>query len=509
MAINLLYPFLAGALKARSDIKAINEDEYDTLTGEFIDAASAEYLRSQTAEKKRIEKNKKAYDFIAADSRFGTATAEYFAKTGVYDVFETPKEILSYAETKLKTDPNLFTQLKNFDKDNPETFKNVFAENQQIAQSKLENKAAFASQNLNKGATKFLSDTFLEPGQSKFSKVMFGPKVDDRGTFRATTALTKGFDTAEEEAEKVIPSLETDRKARIEAAARERKKKEGTATIDDTVVQKFEYTPIQSIGNARDVSNSVAAVLGYQPKSGNIGADGMILFPGAFLTDSEAIKEQMQISANTGAYKNVDGSVNTTDLAQDANRIIEQNIKQPIQTIFNVDYSRSMTADGKSFDPNSKTVIAGAMVLDTPITIDGIEYGFSFDTSDQSPFLEIFGKHAEKPLTANDLVIRSNRPAEVLPDRFKRPQRGGTKARDAATKVQKAGSKDAGYLITENAFNAIQNYINNETVNTFERKLFIESLPDNYSYTVTLQNGQVMSRNLKSDLLGLFGYPKA
>tara|TARA_R100001509_G_C4737415_1_gene172020 strand:- start:89 stop:595 length:507 start_codon:yes stop_codon:yes gene_type:complete len=168
-----------------------------------------------------------------------------------------------------------------------------------------------------------------------------------------------------------------------------------------------------------------------------------------------------------------------------------------------------MTADGKSFDPNSKTVIAGAMVLDTPITIDGIKYDFSFDTSDQSPFLEIFGKHVEKPLTANDLVIRSTRPAVVLPDRFKRPQRGGTKARQVATKEQKAGSKDAGYLITENAFNAIQNYINNETVNTFERKLFIESLPDNYSYTVTLQNGQVMSRNLKSDLLGLFGYPKA
>ena len=49
MAINPLFPFLAGALKARSDIKAINEDEYDTLTGEFIDAASAEYLRSSTA----------------------------------------------------------------------------------------------------------------------------------------------------------------------------------------------------------------------------------------------------------------------------------------------------------------------------------------------------------------------------------------------------------------------------------------------------------------------------
>ena len=506
MAINLLYPFLAGALKARSDIKAINEDEYDTLTGEFIDAASAEYLRSSTAEKKRIEKNKKAYEFIAADSRFGTATAEYFAKTGVYDVFETPKEILSYAETKLQTDPNLFTQLKNFNKKNPETFKNVFAENQQIAQSKLENKAEFASQNLNKGATKFLSDTFLEPGQSKFSKVMFGPKVDDRGAFKATTALTEGFDTAEAKAEDIRPSLDADRKTRIKAAAIERQKKEGTATIDDTVVQKFEYTPIQSIGNARDVSNSVAAVLGYQPKSGNIGADGMILFPGAFLTDSEAIKEQMQISANTGAYKNVDGSVNTTDLAQDANRIIEQNIKQPIQSIFNVDYSRSMTADGKSFDPNSKTVIAGAMVLDTPITIDGIKYDFSFD---KDTFIEIFGKHVTKPITDNDLVIRSNRPAVVLPDRFKRPQRGGTQARDRATKEQKAGSKDAGYLITENAFNAIQNYINNETVNTFERKLFIESLPDNYSYTVTLQNGQVMSRNLKSDLLGLFGYPKA
>ena len=116
MAINMLFPFLAGALKARSDIKAINEDEYDDITGQFIDAASAEYLRSQADEKKRIEKNKKAYEFISADSRFGTPTAEYFAKTGVYDVFDTPKEVLNYAETKLKTDPNLFTQLKNFDK---------------------------------------------------------------------------------------------------------------------------------------------------------------------------------------------------------------------------------------------------------------------------------------------------------------------------------------------------------------------------------------------------------
>ena len=57
-----------------------------------------------------------------------------------------------------------------------------------------------------------------------------------------------------------------------------KKGRKRTATIDDTVVQKFEYTPIQSIGNARDVSNSVAAVLGYQQNQGNIGADGMILF---------------------------------------------------------------------------------------------------------------------------------------------------------------------------------------------------------------------------------------
>ena len=499
MAINMLFPFLAGALKARSDIKAVNEDDYDNITGEFIDAASSEYLRAQGEEKKRIEKNKKAYNFISSDSRFGTATAEYFAKTGVYDVFDTPKEVLGYAEKKLQTDPNLFTQLKNFNKDNPETFKNIFADNQQIAKSKLENKAEFASENLNKGATKFLSDTFLEPGQSKINKFMFGPKVADQGAFRATTALSEGFDAAEAKAEKVRPS----------AAAIERQKKEGTATIDDTVVQKFEYTPIQSIGNSRDVSNSVAAVLGYQANQSNIGADGIILFPGAFKTDSEAIKEQMQISANSGAYKNVDGSVNTTDLAQDANRIIEKNIKQPIQNVFNVDYSRSMAADGKSFDPNSKTVIAGAMVLDTPVTIGGVEYGFSFDTSEESPFLEMFGKHVSKPLTANDLVIRSTRPAVVLPDRFKRPQRGGSQAREAATKVQKAGTKEAGYLITENAYNAIESYINNETVNTFERKLFIESLPDNYSYNVTLQNGNVMSRDLKSDLLRVFGYPQA
>ena len=105
---------------------------------------------------------------------------------------------------------------------------------------------------------------------------MFGPKVDDRGAFKATTALTEGFDTAETKAEDIRPSLDADRKTRIEAAAKQ--KKEGTATIDDTVVQKFEYTPIQSIGNARDVSNSVAAVLGYQANQGNIGADGMILF---------------------------------------------------------------------------------------------------------------------------------------------------------------------------------------------------------------------------------------
>ena len=52
MAINLLYPFLAGALKARSDIKAINEDEYDTLTGELIDSASADYLSHQQLKRK-------------------------------------------------------------------------------------------------------------------------------------------------------------------------------------------------------------------------------------------------------------------------------------------------------------------------------------------------------------------------------------------------------------------------------------------------------------------------
>ena len=503
MAINMLFPFLAGALKARSDIKAINEDEYDDITGQFIDAASAEYLRSQADEKKRIEKNKKAYEFISADSRFGTSAAEYFAKTGVYDVFDTPKEVLSYAETKLKTDPNLFTQLKNFNKDNPETFKNVFAENQQIAQSKLENKAAFASQNLNKGATKFLSDTFLEPGQSKFSKVMFGPRVDDQGVFKATTALTEGFDTAEKDAEKVIPSLETNRKTRIEAAAIERQKKEGTATIDDTVVQKFEYTPIQSLGNMRIVDQSIASVLGYKPDASNITGEGTILFPGAFKTDAEAIKERSQILVNTGAYKNVDGSTNENNLVQDANRLIELEIKQPIQSVFNVDYSRASQAEGKDFNPNDKTVIAGAMVLDTPVTIDGVEYGFSFDTSEKSAFLEVFGKHVSKPLTANDLVIRSTRPAKVLPDRFKRPQRGGTQARDAAAKEQKAGAKEAGYLITNVAFKAIESTINNETVNTYERKLFIESLPDNYNYT----NKFGVSRPLKSDLLKVFKYP--
>jgi hypothetical protein len=491
MAINPLFPFLAGALKARSDIKAINEDEYDDITGQFIDAASAEYLRSQTAEKKRIEKNKKAYTFIANDSRFGTATAEYFSKQGLYDVFDTPAEVLQYAETKLKSDPNLFTQLKNFDEKNPQVFKNVFADNQEIAKKKLDNKAEFASQNLNKGATKFLSDTFLEPGQSKFSKFMFGPKVADQGALTATTALTEGFEAAEKKAETPVS---------------ESQRAEGAATIDDTVVQKFEYTPIQSMGNPRDIDNAIASVLGYSPSQSNIGADGQIFFPGAFTVDAQAIKEEGQILANTGAFKNIDNSVNTNDLIQQANRNIELNIKQPIQNVFNVDYSRSMTADGKSFDPNSKTVIAGAMALDTPVTVDGVEYGFSFD---KDTFTELFGKHISTPLTDNDLLIRSNRPAVTLPQRFDKPQRGGTQARERAKQVEKAGSKDAGYLITENAFNAIQNYINNETVNTFERKLFIESLPDNYSYTVTLQNGKVTTRNMKSDLLRLFNYPQA
>ena len=485
MAINPLFPFLAGALKARSDIKAINEDEYDDLTGQFIDAASAEYLRSQTAEQKRIEKNKKAYTFIANDSRFGTATAEYFSKQGLYDVFETPAEVLNYAETKLKSDPNLFTQLKNFNKDNPQVFKNVFADNQAIAQKKLDNKADFASQNLNKGATKFLSDTFLEPGQSKFSKFMFGPKVADQGAFTATTKLTEGFKAAEKKAETPVS---------------ERQRAEGTATIDDTVVQKFEYTPIQSLGNMRIVDESIASVLGYNPDASNITAGGTILFPGAFKTDAEAIKERSQILVNTGAYKNRDGSVNENNHVQDANRLIELEIKQPIQSVFNVDYSRASQAEGKTFNPNDKTVIAGAKVLDTPITIDGQQYDFTFD---KDTFNEVFGKHVSKVLTDNDLVIRSTRPAVVLPDRFKRPQRGGTQARERATQVEKAGSKDAGYLITNAAFKAIQSTINNETVNTFERKLFIESLPDNYNYT----NKNGFSRPLKNDLLKLFKYP--
>ena len=320
---------------------------------------------------------------------------------------------------------------------------------------------------------------------------MFGPKVADQGALTATTALTEGFEAAEKKAETPVS---------------ESQRAEGAATIDDTVVQKFEYTPIQSMGNPRDIDNAIASVLGYSPSQSNIGADGQIFFPGAFTVDAQAIKEEGQILANTGAFKNIDNSVNTNDLIQQANRNIELNIKQPIQNVFNVDYSRSMTADGKSFDPNSKTVIAGAMALDTPVTVDGVEYGFSFD---KDTFTELFGKHISTPLTDNDLLIRSNRPAVTLPQRFDKPQRGGTQARERAKQVEKAGSKDAGYLITENAFNAIQNYINNETVNTFERKLFIESLPDNYSYTVTLQNGKVTTRNMKSDLLRLFNYPQA
>jgi hypothetical protein len=250
----------------------------------------------------------------------------------------------------------------------------------------------------------------------------------------------------------------------------------------------------------RIVDQSIASVLGYKPDASNIMGEGTILFPGAFKTDAEAIKERAQILANSGAYKNVDGSTNENNLVQDANRLIELEIKQPIQSVFNVDYSRASQAEGKAFNPNDKTVIAGAKVLDTPITIDGQQYDFTFD---KDTFNEVFGKHVSEVLTDNDLVIRSTRPAVVLPDRFKRPQRGGTQAREAATKVQKKGTKEAGYLITNAAFKAIQSTINNETVNTFERKLFIESLPDNYNYT----NKFGVSRPLKSDLLKLYKYP--
>ena len=93
MAINPLLPILIGAMQTRNVIKDQNEDEYDEVTGAFIDAAAAEFFADKAEQKKRIAKNEKLYK--ATESNFGTNVAEFVAKNNLFVGYDAPAQFIA------------------------------------------------------------------------------------------------------------------------------------------------------------------------------------------------------------------------------------------------------------------------------------------------------------------------------------------------------------------------------------------------------------------------------
>ena len=96
MAINPILPVIIGAIQTRNKIKDINEADYDEVTGQFIDLASAEFFKDQTDQKKRIEKNNNFFN--ATERRYGTNVAEFAAKSNLFDGYDKITAFLSDIE---------------------------------------------------------------------------------------------------------------------------------------------------------------------------------------------------------------------------------------------------------------------------------------------------------------------------------------------------------------------------------------------------------------------------
>ena len=447
MAINQILPILIGAIKTRNTIKDRNDDLYDEATGNFIDIASAEFFRDQTEQKKRIDTNKKFYD--ATENRYGTNVAEFAAKSNLFDGYDKITAFLSDIEGGTVIPLGLRKELGTKEGFKKQAFKTTFAQDQTLAKKKLENKATFAAQNLNKGAVSNLADLYLkDTGAPKpeekgpVSSFLFGKDVP------STTSLVGGFEKGLEQAEeKAVTDIRTTGVADAQELAQD----------TEIVTKKIGFeTPI-SIGTVREVDSALASV--FNLKNVSPTAEG-IIFPQAFKLRALAIKDIAAELKQTGKYPDVTSLINAAALQ------FEQQHFSKLPVAFNAYSVKSKISDA---------VVAGATGMVSPNKVDTV----------LGPgFMKVFGKYADNPNTADV------KESLTYIDQLLKP-------------LKETGGSEL--LMSKNAYDTIKNYIQFEMGTASEQKAFIEYLPNNFFVPLGPNENPVRIRNA---LFQTFGFTR-
>ena len=438
MAINPLLPILIGAMQTRNVIKDQNEAEYDEVTGAFIDAAATEFFADKANQKKRIENNEKFYK--ATEARYGTNIAEFAAKNNLFEGYAKPAAFLICSRRGTIMPVEFRNQLRKDDVFKSQGFKTTFAQDQNLAKQKLEDKTLFAANNLNKGAVSNLADLYLTDAKgtttgkpSKLKSFLFGKETPD------VTKMAAGFEAGlDATAEKsVVQPEETTSVADASSLAAD------TNLID----QKLGFEKTISIGSTREVDAAIASI--FNLDNVQIGPEG-IIFPEAYRLRALAIKDVAADLVQSGKYEG-----DTTTLINDAANFIEQNYFSNLPKAFSnysVTSKPGEVVNAKSeFSVDSKT--------------DIVTLGTNFNT--------IFGSFADNPdtpditetLTAADLILK---------------QDVATAGTSRSKAVQAVGAK---FMMTDNAYNAMENYIQSMP-NVALQKAFIQYLPKNLMISV-------------------------
>ena len=447
MAINQILPILIGAIKTRNTIKDRNDDLYDEATGNFIDIASAEFFKDQTDQKKRIEKNNKFFN--ATEKRYGTNVAEFAAKSNLFDGYDKITAFLSDIEGGTVIPLGLRKELGTKEGFKKQAFKTTFAQDQTLAKKKLENKATFAAQNLNKGAISNLADLYLkDTGAPKpeekgpVSSFLFGKDVP------STTSLVGGFEKGLEQAEeKAVTDIRTTGVADAQELAQD----------TEIVTKKIGFeTPI-SIGTVREVDSALASV--FNLKNVSPTAEG-IIFPQAFKLRALAIKDIAAELKQTGKYPDVTSLINAAALQ------FEQQHFSKLPVAFNAYSVKSKISDA---------VVAGATGMVSPNKVDTV----------LGPgFMKVFGKYADNPNTADV------KESLTYIDQLLKP-------------LKETGGSEL--LMSKNAYDTIKNYIQFEMGTASEQKAFIEYLPNNFFVPLGPNENPVRIRNA---LFQTFGFTR-
>ena len=447
MAINPILPVIIGAIQTRNKIKDINEADYDEVTGQFIDLASAEFFKDQTDQKKRIEKNNNFFN--ATERRYGTNVAEFAAKSNLFDGYDKITAFLSDIEGGTVIPLGLRKELGTKEGFKKQAFKTTFAQDQTLAKKKLENKATFAAQNLNKGAVSNLADLYLkDTGAPKpeekgpVSSFLFGKDVP------STTSLVGGFEKGLEQAEeKAVTDIRTTGVADAQKLAQD----------TEIVTKKIGFeTPI-SIGTVREVDSALASV--FNLKNVSPTAEG-IIFPQAFKLRALAIKDIAAQLKQSGEYPDVTSLINAAALQ------FEQQHFSKLPVAFNTYSVKSKISDA---------VVAGATGMVSPNKVDTV----------LGPgFMKVFGKYADNPNTADV------KESLTYIDQLLKP-------------LKETGGSEL--LMSKNAYDTIKNYIQFEMGTASEQKAFIEYLPNNFFVPLGPNENPVRIRNA---LFQTFGFTR-